>query len=123
LTVANFGLNEYEVLRDGRNTIAVTLLRSVGELGDWGYFPTPEAQCIGEHTVRMEVIPHDGDGIESGAYAEAYQFQVPWTACQTGVHAGRVSAVCTPFRWESKAAAFSSLKMNPAPGDLMLRWY
>ena len=36
LTVANQGLNEYEVLRDGRNTIAVTLLRSVGELGDWG---------------------------------------------------------------------------------------
>ncbi|MFD0620951.1 alpha-mannosidase [Paenibacillus sp. GCM10027629] len=123
LTVANFGLNEYEVLRDGRNTIAVTLLRSVGELGDWGYFPTPEAQCIGEHTVRMEVIPHDGDGIESGAYAEAYQFQVPWTACQTGVHAGRVSAVCTPFRWESRAAAFSSLKMSPETGDMMLRWY
>ncbi|GAE04327.1 alpha-mannosidase [Paenibacillus sp. JCM 10914] len=43
LTVANQGLNEYEVLRDGRNTIAITLLRSVGELGDWGYFPTPEA--------------------------------------------------------------------------------
>ena len=39
LTVANFGLNKYEVLRDGRNTIAVTLLRSVGELGDWGLLP------------------------------------------------------------------------------------
>lgn len=47
VTVGNFGLNEYEVTEDGQ--IAVTLLRSVGELGDWGYFPTPEAQCLGEH--------------------------------------------------------------------------
>ncbi|MNO67935.1 Mannosylglycerate hydrolase [compost metagenome] len=123
LTVANFGLNEYEVLRDGRNTIAVTLLRSVGELGDWGLFPTPEAQCLGEHVVRMELIPHTGEGITSGAYAEAYQFQIPWIVCQTGVHEGVIAPVYTPFEWESQALAFSSLKMNEQTGDLLLRWY
>ncbi|MNW57284.1 Mannosylglycerate hydrolase [compost metagenome] len=37
LTVVNLGLNEYEMLRNRRNTIAITLLRSVGELGDWGW--------------------------------------------------------------------------------------
>ncbi|MGL5506958.1 MAG: alpha-mannosidase, partial [Paraclostridium sp.] len=47
LTIANKGLNEYEILNDNRNTIAVTLLRSVRELGDWGVFETPEAQCLG----------------------------------------------------------------------------
>ncbi|GIP01913.1 alpha-mannosidase [Paenibacillus lautus] len=123
LTVANQGLNEYEVLRDGRNTIAVTLLRSVGELGDWGYFPTPEAQCIGVHTVRMEVIPHQGDGIASGAYAEAYQFQIPWTAAQTGVHNGQVASTSQPLAWTREELAFSSLKVNPNTGDLMLRWF
>ncbi|MGW8825736.1 alpha-mannosidase [Paenibacillus lautus] len=123
LTVANQGLNEYEVLRDGRNTIAVTLLRSVGELGDWGYFPTPEAQCIGVHTVRMEVIPHQGDGIASGAYAEAYQFQIPWTAAQTGVHNGQVASTSQPLAWSREELAFSSLKVNPNTGDLMLRWF
>lgn len=123
LTVANQGLNEYEVLRDGRNTIAVTLLRSVGELGDWGYFPTPEAQCIGIHTVRMEVIPHQGDGIASGAYAEAYQFQIPWTAAQTGVHTGQVASTSAPLAWSREELAFSSLKVNPNTGDLMLRWF
>ncbi|MFE0556073.1 alpha-mannosidase [Paenibacillus sp. NPDC058910] len=123
LTVANQGLNEYEVLRDGRNTIAVTLLRSVGELGDWGYFPTPEAQCIGVHTVRMEVIPHQGDGMKSGAYAEAYQFQIPWTVTQTGVHAGAVASTSAPFEWSHEELAFSSLKVNPKTGDLMLRWF
>lgn len=123
LTVANFGLNEYEVLRDGRNTIAITLLRSVGELGDWGLFPTPEAQCLGEHVVRMELIPHTGDGITSGAFAEAYQFQIPWVVCQTDVHEGAIAPVYTPFEWESQELAFSSLKMNEQTGDLLLRWY
>lgn len=123
LTVANLGLNEYEVLRDGRNTIAITLLRSVGELGDWGLFPTPEAQCLGEHTVQMMLIPHSGDGMASGAFAQAYQFQVPWTLCQTGVHAGTIASTYAPFQWESKELAFSSLKMNEETGDLLLRWY
>lgn len=123
LTVANFGLNEYEILRDGRNTIAVTLLRSVGELGDWGWFPTPEAQCLGEHTVEIMVIPHNGDGVASGAYTEAYQFQVPWTSAQTGVHSGTLASGYTPFQWKGAAAAFSSLKMNEKTGDLLLRWY
>ncbi|MCL6602822.1 MAG: alpha-mannosidase [Paenibacillus sp.] len=123
LTVANLGLNEYEVLRDGRNTIAVTLLRSVGELGDWGWFPTPEAQCLGEHTLRLMLIPHNGDGITSGAYVEAYQFQIPWTVCQTGVHSGTLATSYAPLEWESQEVAFSSMKMNAETGDLLLRWY
>ncbi|BBH21944.1 alpha-mannosidase [Paenibacillus baekrokdamisoli] len=123
LTAANLGLNEYEILRDGRNTIAVTLLRSVGELGDWGLFPTPEAQCLGEHTVRMELIPHNGDGLKSGAYAEAYQFQVPWTLCQTGVHAGSMKSTFAPYAFQSAELAFSSMKLHEGTGNLMLRWF
>ena len=45
MTVANKGLHEYEILGD--DTIAVTILRASGELGDWGYFPTPElSACV-----------------------------------------------------------------------------
>lgn len=124
LVVANLGLNEYEILQDGRNTIAVTLLRAVGELGDWGLFPTPEAQCLGEHTVRMEIIPYSGDpNMQTAAYSEAYQFQIPWTLCQTGVHTGSIAPTYSPFAWEGGDLAFSSLKMNEGTGDLLLRWY
>ncbi|MFS0872940.1 alpha-mannosidase [Paenibacillus xylanilyticus] len=123
LVVANLGLNEYEVLQDGRNTIAVTLLRAVGELGDWGLFPTPEAQCLGEHSFQIEIIPHDGNGASSGAYIEAYQFQVPWTLVQTDVHSGTLSSAHTPFAWQGEGMAFSSLKVNEESGDLMMRWY
>lgn len=123
LVVANLGLNEYEVLQDGRNTIAVTLLRAVGELGDWGLFPTPEAQCLGEHTFKVEIIPHDGNGAASGAYIEAYQFQVPWTLAQTEVHTGYLTPNNTPFAWQGDGLAFSSLKVNEDSGDVMLRWF
>ncbi len=116
-------MNEYEVLRDGRNTIAVTLLRSVGELGDWGWFPTPEAQCLGEYTALLELIPHSGEGSEQRTFTEAYQFQTPWTVCQTGLHSGKLNSGYTPLVWEGDNMAFSSMKMNGASGDLFLRWY
>lgn len=47
LTVATNGLYEYEV-KD--NYIDITLLRCTGELGDWGHFLTPDAQCHEEIT-------------------------------------------------------------------------
>ncbi|XEC93043.1 alpha-mannosidase [Paenibacillus tarimensis] len=123
LTIANLGLNEYEILNDGRNTIAVTLLRSVSELGDWGVFPTPEAQCLGEHKTRLEIIPHSGSGIQSGAYAEAYQFQVPWTSCQTDLHGGTIPPVYSSLAWEGSGLAFSSMKLSEETGDMVVRWY
>ncbi len=44
LTIATNGLHEYEI--DKANNVYITLVRSVGELGDWGHFPTPEAQVL-----------------------------------------------------------------------------
>lgn len=78
LTIANKGLAEYEVLRDGKNTIALTLHRGVRELGDWGVFFTPEAQCLGERTAEYEIILHtEGDDLYQ-SYKEAHQYQVDW---------------------------------------------
>jgi len=121
--VANLGLNEYEVLRDGRGTIAVTLLRSVAELGDWGVFPTPEAQCLGVHTAELLLVPHGGDGATDGAYAEAYQFQAPCTLAQTGVHEGVLAASGQLLSWEGEGVAFSSAAIGEESGDLLVRWF
>jgi alpha-mannosidase len=120
VTVANIGLNEYEAL-ESDGTIAVTLLRGVRELGDWGVFPTPEAQCKGRHTLQLKLIMHDGDAVQSGAYVEAYQFPVPWTVRQTGVHAGSLPADHALIRWEGEKLAFSALKVGEESGDLFLR--
>ncbi|MCG3419390.1 alpha-mannosidase [Oceanobacillus jordanicus] len=123
LTVANLGLNEYEVLRDGRNTIAITLLRSVGELGDWGHFPTPEAQCLGEHTVSLRIYPHAGEEDATKAYQDAYQFQVPWTVKQTGIHDGELPTAKSFLEWNAPNLSFSSLKVSGQTGDVLTRWF
>jgi alpha-mannosidase len=133
LTLANQGLNEYEIIQEhGTNTIAVTLLRAVGELGDWGYFPTPEAQCIGEHTVRLKIIPHiKVEGADAAsplvdAYdtiTQAYQFQVPWMIQQTDLHQGNLPLSRSFVTWEGKSLAFSTMKVAEETGDVVMRWY
>ena len=62
LAIANRGLPEYEALRDeaGAASIALTLLRAVGHLGDWGIFPTLAAQCPGAWLAEYAIIPHRG---------------------------------------------------------------
>lgn len=57
MLIATRGLCEYEVLRDGENTMSLTLHRGVDQLGDWGYFPTPDAQCKGTLTVEYALVP------------------------------------------------------------------
>ncbi|WP_053374924.1 alpha-mannosidase [Paenibacillus sp. FJAT-27812] len=123
LTVAGKGLNEYEVLLDGRNTIALTLLRSVGELGDWGVFHTPEAQCLGTNEAEWMIIPYGDAADRFDAYREAYRFPIPLTAVLTGVHNGELAASHDFLKWNGDQLAFSSLKINEERGDSMARWY
>lgn len=123
ITVANLGLNEYEILRDGRNTIAVTLLRSVGELGDWGFFPTPEAQCLGEQSASFRIYPHRGIEGNKKAYQDAYQYQVPWSLKQATLHKGSLPPVYSFLKWNSPDMAFSSMKVSGKTGDIVARWY
>ena len=89
VTVANKGLHEYEILGD--DTIAVTILRASGELGDWGYFPTPEAQCLRDFEVEYAVECHQAQGRFS-AYRRAKALQTPMTSLQVEKHEGSVAA-------------------------------
>src|SRR5699024_2356184 len=121
LTIVNYSLNEYDMLRDGRNTIDVTLLLSVGELGDWGYFLMPEAQCLGEHTVSFAIYLADGKAVTS--YKQAYQYQIPWSTWQAGVQYGSLEAEGSFIDWQGENIAFSSVKVSNTTGDMMLRWF
>ncbi|MBY7142899.1 alpha-mannosidase [Virgibacillus sp. NKC19-3] len=121
LTIANYGLNEYEILRDDQNTIAVTLLRSVGEMGDWGHFPTPEAQCLGESIVSYAIYPSNGQTTDS--YRKAYQYQIPWSTCQSAIQEGSLKEEGSFIDWQGDHLAFSSIKVSEATGDIMLRWF
>ncbi|WP_211746646.1 alpha-mannosidase [Paenibacillus sp. Marseille-Q4541] len=121
LTIIGNGLNEYEILNE-RNTIAVTVLRSVGELGDWGVFPTPEAQCLGEQKASFSIVIHEGDVITSGAYKEVTSRNTPWFTKQLPVQEGTLPATHSFLSWNGTGMAFSSLKVSQVSGDVVSRW-
>ncbi|WP_066067038.1 alpha-mannosidase [Neobacillus soli] len=122
LTIATDGLQEYEILpADG--TIAVTVLRSTAELGDWGYFPTPEAQCLGMQTAEWQVLPHEKDVIESQAFVDAYQYKVPLTVIQTDSHEGILPGTYQFVNSEPNGLVWTSMKAGEEKNDVMIRWF
>ncbi|PYE50326.1 alpha-mannosidase [Paenibacillus barcinonensis] len=143
LMVANKGLNEYEILQTSSgSTIAVTLLRASSELGDWGVFETPEAQCQGPQSVEYALIPFAGDAARSGACASAYVYPIPWTTVQLGTLAHTYAKEALPIdgvkagestlppykQWldwnsEHSTLAFSTFKIAEETGDVIARWF
>ncbi|WP_318767569.1 alpha-mannosidase [Lactiplantibacillus carotarum] len=123
VTVGNFGLNEYEIL-PANNTIALTLIRSVGELGDWGYFATPEAQCQGEFTFHYSLELTDGSHQQRvRSYQRAQNVQVPFSVQTTDVHAGTLPAVGSYVSLKTSAFAVTSLKRANQSDGITLRGY
>lgn len=121
VTVANFGLNEYEILND-RTTIAVTLLRAVGELGDWGYFPTPEAQCLGESVVQYGISFH-GAKDSTRTYHEAMAAQVPFSSYQTTLHTGDLPTNHQYAVVAGEDVALTAFKRKENGTDIVTRVY
>lgn len=123
VTVGNFGLNEYEILPDD-NTIAVTLLRCVGEMGDWGYFATPEAQCQGEFTFHYSLELTDGSHAQRVAsYQRAQTVQVPFSVQQTGVHGGALPETGHYLTTTTPAFAITSVKRANESTGVTVRGY
>ena len=90
--VASRGLNSYEVLRDGKNTIALTLLRSVGTIGDWtwGKMSNPLMQVKGDITLQYSIIPFSISQ-KAEAYSEGYAFNSDCLfAYETDKHEGKL---------------------------------
>lgn len=120
LTVSNYGLSEYEIVDD---TIALTLLRSVGELGDWGYFPTPEAQCLGEHIFSFGIELHGEPTSRYQTYKQAHSAQVPLTTRQTNSHSGILKTAHKYLTVEEDRFEVTALKRRKEDEALILRGY
>ena len=123
LMVANRGLHEYEILRDGHNTLAVTLLRAVGQIGDWGVFPTPLGQKIGTWTLEYSLIPYDVDR-RADAYAEGYTFSYPSVvAMGTTKHTGTLPAAAEYVRFDSEYIRMTAFKKAEDRDTAILRLF
>ncbi|WP_086350346.1 alpha-mannosidase [Candidatus Enterococcus clewellii] len=120
VTVGNFGLNEYEIIDD---TIALTLIRCTGELGDWGWFPTPEAQCLGQHTFAYSIECHGAAETRYETYKHAQSLQVPFVAKQLAHQNGTLAPTHHFLTAEGKTFAVTALKRRKADNQLVLRGY
>ena len=97
-------------------------LRSVGELGDWGVFPTELSQQLRHITAEYEMTFFAGDLVESNRFRSAYQFQVPYTVAQTKVHAGTLPTEKSWLTWEGERMMFSNFKEKAEGTDRMARF-
>lgn len=123
LAVAVRGLNEYEILRDGKNTMALTLLRAADQVGDWGIFPTPDGQCKGVHTLCYSLIPFDA-ATKDAAAQEAFAFHgEPFSAKGYAAHTGALPAADSLFALQGDTMAFSAFKKAEKRNSAILRFY
>lgn len=123
VTIANIGLNEYEILGEQNNTIAITLHRGVRELGDWGVFLTPDAQCLGEHEVEFAIILHGSETSRLKSYSEAYQYPVNWITSAVALQEGTLSSSYRFLEWKSLSVIPSVLKVSTLDNDIISRWF
>jgi mannosylglycerate hydrolase len=132
LLVANRGLPEVEVLRtEGGCEIALTLLRCVGWLsrGDLSVrqgpagpgLPTPEAQCIGEHTFHYALVPHSGGW--QVAFDQAHAFNAPLRAVATYTHPGELPAEQSLIELSPDSWAISAIKEAEQGQGLIVRFW
>lgn len=119
VTVGNYGLNEYEGFSG--DTIALTLLRCVGELGDWGYFATPEAQCLGKHIFHYSLEITSAKERYT-AYKHAYAAQIPFSAIQLPKQEGKEPSKKKYLETNGKTFAPTALKRGKM-NEAILRGY
>ncbi len=123
LAIANRGICEYEILRNGHNTVAITLLRCVAEMGDWGTFPTPKAQCKGEYTLEYAVVPYC-TACKGKAYRTAYDFAAPATlAIGTECHEGKVPAAKQYVSFDNPYLHVTACKQAEDRDTTILRFF
>ncbi len=126
LAVLNRGLPEYEVIQDseGRQAIAVTLLRCVGWLsrGDLetrrGHagpmLETPEGQCLGHAEFDYALVMHRGgwEAEEALVLREAQAFTTPVRAIATGQHEGILPSLKGMIEVEPRSVVVSAIKRS-----------
>ena len=121
MTIANKGLNEYEILPEQENTIALTLHRGVRELGDWGDFPTPQAQCLGRQKKEFCLIPHGEGNALYRSYEEAYAFTSELWAAKAETREGNIPEHYTFLEWSANTLLWTAWKVQEETGDFIFR--
>ena len=137
LTVFSRGLNEFEVLPEQDNAIALTMLRGVGWLarpdlltrvGDVGpHIFTPEAQGLGAQVFEYGIYPHGPDLWAANPQFESDRHTLKFRAVRTDTHPGRLPGELSFLSWIAQMPAYAfkltALKHSEAEDGLIIRLY
>ncbi|OUQ56897.1 alpha-mannosidase [Lactobacillus gallinarum] len=122
VVIGNYGLNEYQTNAVG-STIAITLLRCIGELGDWGYFPTHDSQCQGKFEAKLSVYPTDGSETEQvAAYQNAKASQIELVTKELKWQKGTEKLANTFLQVSNSAFQITATYVTP-DGKFLVRGY
>jgi mannosylglycerate hydrolase len=134
LTIANRGLPEVEVYKnsDGKNEIALTLLRCIGWLSRddlstrKGHaapmgFSTPKAQMLAKISFDYSIIPSDGNLRQCIRQAES--FNTPLRSISTPIHPGNLPAKSAFIENQSPAFAITAIKLADDSRELIIRGF
>ena len=121
--VATRGLHEYEILRNGKNTAALTILRAIGEVGDWGDFPTPKMQLKGKYEVEYSFVPYSAETKET-AFASARDFSDDaYFTADIDVNKGKLAAKLNMVSLPEAKISTSAFKRSESGEYTVLRLY
>jgi mannosylglycerate hydrolase len=125
LAVTNIGLYEAEVLDDSEKTIAITLLRSFYQHGNWtkDRWKDEEFQNPGHHTFTYAICPHKGTCYQGDVHEMLKQLDNPLKVVQHGKGTGGSLPVSHSFFSVNKGLRISCIKKAEDGNGLIVRIY
>jgi len=121
--LATRGLYEFELLRDKQKTLAITLVRAVGKLGDWFYFQTEDSQCQRKFAFEYAIFPHSSSYEEIIKDVEAYRNPPQFFSPFYKHNKGHLSSEGKFISLEGEGIVFSALKKAEDDNGLILRFW
>ncbi len=127
LAVLVDGLKEYELLKDKKKTLAVTLFRGfeyiIAPSSKQDYTHLKGSQCLGKSSYNLAIYPHKGDWQLGEAYKEALNFNNHISLVQTGKANGELPSELSFMKVTPGHLIFSALKQSEDENGFVLRIY
>ena len=127
LAVIVDGLTEYELIKDGQRTVAITLLRAItnGRADPDQEIPqTYGSQCQGKYTFRYAIYPHKGNWDKSNVIEEAYRHNLPLKAVQNlGTSKYQAELPKSFIKFDKNGLIVTAVKKSYKGNSLLIRLF
>ena len=139
LAVLTNGLREYEVIGEGYDILAITLMRGIGVLGKEELYyrpgrpsgiklPTPDSQMLGKQSYELSLYTHKGSTLEGKTFKAAKDYttsydiynKIPYDAMKLNLEDFKLPVSYSLFETEGKAE-LSAVKMSENNEYLVVR--